>query len=59
MAVKKIIYLQAKLEGIPRYELKIMIGDMNAEVGNENKSYECVMGMEGCCSMNGNREKLL
>jgi hypothetical protein len=50
--------LQAELEAIPRHDMKIVMGDMNAKVGGSNNSYERALGREGCGTMNGNGEKL-
>ena len=51
--------LQASLEEIPSHDLKIVMGDMNAKVGNDNTDYERSMGREGCGIMNENGERLL
>ena len=51
--------LQAELENTPRHEMKIMMGDLNAKVGNDNRNYERAMGKEGCGTMNDNGERLL
>ena len=37
----------------------LVIGDMNAKVGNDNTSYERAMGKEGCGEMNENGERLV
>ena len=37
--------------------MKIMMGDLNAKVGNDNRNYERVMGKEGCGTMNDNGER--
>ena len=34
--------------------MKIMMGDLNAKVGNYNRNYERAMGKEGCGTMNDN-----
>ena len=44
--------LQAALESIPRYEMKIVMGNMNAKVCYDNISYKGPMCKEGCGSMN-------
>ena len=51
--------LQSELESIPGHETKIVMGVMNAEVGNDNTCYEGGMGREGCSSVNDNGERLL
>ena len=51
--------LQAELERTPCHEMKIVMGDLNAKVGSNNKSHDRAMGKEGCGSMNNNGERLL
>ena len=51
--------LQTEIESLPRHELKIIMGDLNAKVGSDNTNYERAMGREGCGSMNDNGERLL
>ena len=51
--------LQAEIENTPRHEIKIVMGDFNAKVGNDNTNYERAMGKEGCGNMNNNGERLL
>ena len=51
--------LQAGLENIPKHEMKAMMGDVNANDGNENTSSKRGMGKEGCGSMNNDGERLL
>ena len=51
--------LQAELENTPRHEMKIVMGDLNAKVGNDNRNYERAMGREGCRTMNDNGERLM
>ena len=51
--------LRAELENTPRHEMKIVMGDLNAKVGNDNTNYERAMGSEGCGNMNDNGERLL
>ncbi len=51
--------LQAVLEETPRHDMKVVMGDMNANIGNDNKKYERAMGREGCGTMNENVERLI
>jgi len=51
--------LQAELEEIARHDMKIVMGDLNAKVGDNNISYERTMGKEGCGDMNENGERLV
>ena len=51
--------LQAELEEIPRHDMKIVMGDMNAKVGRGNTDYERVMGREGCGAINENGDLVL
>ena len=41
------------------HEMKIVMGDLNAKVGNDNRNCERAMGREGCGTMNDNGERLL
>ena len=51
--------LQAELESTPRHNMKIVMGDWNANVGKDNTSRVRAMGRERCGSMNDNGERLL
>ena len=51
--------LQAELENVPNHDVKILIGDFNAKVGNNNTTFERTMGKEGCGHMNENGERLV
>ena len=51
--------LQAELENTPSHDIKIVMGDLNAKVGNDNTSQERAMGKEGCGNMNDNGERLV
>ena len=51
--------LQAELEETPQHDMKIIMGDLNAKVGSNNKNYDRAMGREGCGIMNENGERLL
>ncbi|RUS75817.1 hypothetical protein EGW08_016409 [Elysia chlorotica] len=51
--------LQAEIESLPQHELRIIMGNLNAKVGNDNTNYERAMGREGCGSINDNGERLL
>ena len=51
--------LQAEIENIPRHEMKIVMGDLNAKVGKDNTNHERAMGKEGCGNINDNGERLL
>lgn len=39
--------------------MKIVMGDLNAKLGSDNKNHDIAMGKEGCGSMNKNGERLL
>ena len=39
--------------------MKIVMGDLNAKVENDNRNYERAMEREGCGSMNDNGKRLL
>ncbi len=51
--------LQAELNNTPGHDMKIVMGDMNAKVGNDDTGYDRAMGRQGCGVMNENGEKLL
>ena len=42
-----------------RHGMKIVMGDLNAKVENDNRNYERAMEREGCGSMNDNGKRLL
>ena len=51
--------LQKAVAKVPAHDMLLVIGDMNAKVGNDNTSYERAMGKEGCGEMNENGERLV
>lgn len=51
--------LQSEIEKVPKHDVTIVIGDLNAEVGNYNTGNEIVMGKYGCCKINDNGESLV
>ena len=59
--VKDLFYeqLEAEIKSTPRHDLMIIMGDLNAKVGNDNSNYLRAMGTHGCGMMNENGEKLL
>nr|XP_014435365.2 craniofacial development protein 2-like [Pelodiscus sinensis] len=59
--IKDIFYeqLQAEVESTPHHDLTIIMGDLNAKVGNTNTHYDRVTGRHGCGTMNDNGERLV
>ena len=51
--------LQAETEAAPRHDLIIIMGDLNAKVGNDNTDFEDVMGKHGIGTRNENGEILV
>ncbi|XP_025078691.1 craniofacial development protein 2-like [Pomacea canaliculata] len=51
--------LQAEVSAAPNHDLLIVMGDMNAKVGNDNTHVERTMGRHGCGCMNENGERLV
>ena len=49
--------LTAVLDQRPRRNMVIVMGDLNAKVGDDNEGYETVMGREGLGDMNDNGER--
>ena len=57
---KDIFYqqLQKTINEIPKHDLLLLIGDLNAKVGRNNEGRERTMGTHGCGDMNENGELL-
>ncbi|XP_005091913.1 craniofacial development protein 2-like [Aplysia californica] len=51
--------LQRELTGIPRHDLIVVMGDLNAKVGEDNTNYERKMGQQGTGTRNENGERLV
>ena len=51
--------LQHAVSRIPRHDLLLIMGDLNAKVGNENTDCERAMGRHGCGVINDNGERLV
>ena len=58
---KKDFYLalQSEIEKVPKHDVTIVMGDLNAKVGNDNTGNERVMGKYGCGNINDNGERLV
>ena len=50
--------LQWEVEAAPRHDVLIVMGDLNAKIGEDNKGWEKVMGQHGLGRMNENGERL-
>jgi len=51
--------LQTETEKTPRHDILVVMGDLNAKVGNDSTDYERVMGKHGVGTKNNNGERLL
>ena len=51
--------LQDVLNNIPQHDIKLLIGDLNAKVGQENTGWERTMGRNGTGVQNSNGEKFV
>ncbi len=50
--------LQTTIEGIPKQDVLLMLGDLNAKVGSDNDNRGNVMGRQGVGVMNDNGKRL-
>ena len=50
--------LQQVVSKVPQHDMLLIIGDMNAKVGDDNTNYERAMGTHGCGDMNDNGGRL-
>ena len=48
--------IQASMDKIPKRDLKILMGDLNAKVGSDNTDKELIMGRHGVREQNDNGE---
>ena len=53
------IALQYEIDKVPKLDVIIVMGDLNAKVGNDNTGNERVMGKYGCGNINDNGERLV
>ena len=51
--------LQAIMTKLPNKDINIVMGDLNAKVGEDNRHYEQVMGKHGLGQINDNGDRLL
>jgi len=50
--------LNGVISGAPSYDMKIVMGDFNAKIGEDNEGYEDVMGRQALGRINDNGERL-
>ena len=50
--------LQSAVKAVPKHDVLLVIGDLNARVGNNNTGRERVMGRHGTGTMNNNGERM-
>ena len=51
--------LQAEVDAVPRHDLTIVLGDLNAKVGSDNMYCDSAMGEHGCGTGNENGVRLI
>ena len=51
--------LQATLDKIPKHDLVVVMGDLNAKVGDSNEGCEDIMGKHGTGAINDNGDRLV
>ncbi|XP_076105780.1 uncharacterized protein LOC143074119 [Mytilus galloprovincialis] len=51
--------LQAEVRLVPRHDLLVVMGDLNAKVGNNNTDMDRIIGEHGCGTINDNGERLV
>ena len=47
------------VEQVPTHDVLVVMGDLNAKIGNENVGLERAMGKDGCSKMNENGKRLV
>ena len=50
--------LQREVEATPRHDVLIVMGDLNAKIGQDNEGWEKVVGQHGLGRMNENGNRL-
>jgi hypothetical protein len=56
---KQIEQIQSIIETIPKHDILLMMGDMQAKIGKDNTEHEDVIGKHGLGEMNNNGEHLI
>lgn len=51
--------LQATLDKVPKHDLIVVMGDLNAKVGESNEGCEDIMGIHGIGTINDNGDRLV
>ena len=51
--------LKSVEEEVPNYDVLVLMGELNAKIGNENLGLERAKGKHGCGKVNENGERLV
>ena len=51
--------LQTVVDSVHKHDILLVMGDLNAKVGEDNEGYENIIGSHGVGERNDNRERLV